>query len=89
MDKTDKPDFSSLRDKWPSPIVARDAVKDFSGGTLNSRSMANLDCKGLGPKGRFRIGRKIAYTVDALIEHMTERATYKRLPRLEKKCCNQ
>ena len=46
------------------------AGNKFSGGILNARTLANADCLGTGPKGRVRVGRKVAYPVDSLIEWM-------------------
>ncbi len=68
-------DLSALRSKWPSPFVARTAVKDFSGGLLNEKSLANMDSQGAGPEGRFRVGRKIVYPVDSLIKWMESRSS--------------
>ena len=67
-------DFTALRDKWPSAIVSRDAVDRFSGGLISPRYISNLDCKGLGPSERIRIGRKIAYPVDALCDWLALRS---------------
>ena len=67
-------DLSYLADKWPSGIVARTKVGEFSGGILNPRTLANLDSQGLGPKKRIQIGNKIAYPVDSLIEWLQGRA---------------
>ena len=67
-------DLSYLADKWPSNIVSRCKVSDFSGGLLDQRSMANIDCLGKGPE-RVRIGRKVGYPVGALIRWMEARAS--------------
>ena len=74
MNTNKKNDLTFLAEKWPSGIVARERVGDFSGGLLNPRTLANLDSQGLGPKKRIRFGKKIAYPVDSLIEWMQERA---------------
>lgn len=66
--------FSSLAERWPSSFVSRDQIGAFSGGILNPRTLANKDCKGEGPAGRVRIGRKIAYPVDSVISWMESRA---------------
>ena len=50
--------LKTLGDKWPSSFVARQEAKRFSGGIISEKSLANLDCKGEGPKGRFSIGKK-------------------------------
>ena len=59
--------FASLKDSWASSFVAREKVGIFSGGILHPRTLANADSAGIGPKEKIRVGRKIAYPVDALI----------------------
>jgi len=66
-------DLKKLAEKWPSPVVSRTQVEKFSGGLLSPRTMANLDSLGEGPP-RGRMGRKVYYDVDALIEWMEDRA---------------
>jgi len=65
-------DFISLAHKWPSAIVSRDKISEFSGGLLHPRTMANLDAKGLGPK-KIKVGGKVAYPVEELCEWMASR----------------
>ena len=67
--------LENLKKKWPSSIVARQHVAKFSGGVLNAKTMANRDAAGTGPRERLRIGRKIAYPVEALVTWMRENAT--------------
>ena len=69
-----KPDLSFMANNWPSRIVARHRIYDFSGGSMSSKYIANLDSRGEGPKGRFRVGRKICYPVDSLIAWLEERS---------------
>lgn len=66
-------DLKGLADKWPSAIVSRDEIGRFSGGAVSSRYVANLDSKKKGPKGRIRIGRKIAYPVGELVRWLEGR----------------
>ncbi len=74
MAETKRPDLRMLAFKWPSAYVSRDKVGEFSGGILHPRTLANLDAKGVGPRGRIRINnKKIAYPVDELIKWMEER----------------
>lgn len=68
-------DLSSLRKSWPSPFVARQEIKNFSGGIMSEKYIANLDSQGLGPPGRIKIGRKVAYPIDNLIEWLESRST--------------
>lgn len=66
--------FADMAEAWPSPWVARCKISKFTGGILNPRTLANLDCQGRGPKGRVRVGRKICYPVQSIIEWLEERA---------------
>jgi hypothetical protein len=65
-------DLTTLADNWPSQLVARtqQQLDKFSGGLLNARTLANADCLGTGPKNRVRIGRKVAYPVQSLVDWM-------------------
>ncbi len=66
--------LADLASRWPSPYVARDRVSEFSGGILHPRTLANLDSKGEGPKGRIRVGKKVAYPVAELTSWLESRA---------------
>lgn len=66
--------FQTMKKAWPSSIVARSEVGRFSGGILTPGNLANLDCLGKGPE-RIRIGRKVAYPVDALVDWLKEKST--------------
>jgi len=67
--------FQAMVDKWPSAVVSRGEVINFSGGLLDGRRLANLDSQGLGPEVRVRIsGRKIGYPVGVLAGWMQSRA---------------
>lgn len=67
--------FQEMADRWQSNVVTRTEVGIFSGGILSDRYLANLDSAGLGPEGRFRVGRKIAYPVNSLVRFLESRAT--------------
>ncbi len=67
-------EFSSLAEKWPSSFVSRQEVPRFTGGIISEKYIANLDCKGLGPKGRIRVGRKICYSVSSIISWLEGRS---------------
>lgn len=67
--------FNLLKKSWPSALVARSEVSRFSGGIISARYLANLDCRGLGPKDRLRVGRKVVYPINSLIKFLQEKAT--------------
>lgn len=71
----EKVDLEILCERWPSPIVAREEVGRFTGGAISPRYLANLDSAGLGPPGRFKLGRKNCYFTTPLIRWLQERAT--------------
>jgi hypothetical protein len=64
--------LTTLADNWSSDLISRDQqqLDSFSGGILNARTLANVDSLGTGPKGRVKIGRKVAYPVHSLVEWM-------------------
>ena len=66
--------FEEMIATWPSPLVARCEVAKFSGGVLNPRTLANLDCLGCGPANRMRVGRKICYSAVDLVNWMKSRS---------------
>lgn len=68
-------DLRCLAEKWPSAIVAREEIGRFTGGLIQPKSIANLDSLGQGPPTSIKVGRKVAYPVDALIAWLEQRAT--------------
>jgi len=68
----ERPRLENLAEKLP-PIIARDHVENFLGGVISSKRLANLDSLGKGPK-RIRIGRKVAYKTNDLLEWLESRA---------------
>jgi hypothetical protein len=71
-------DLSKLEDKWPSAVVARSKVGEFSGGLINPGTLANLDSQGEGPEGRFYVGRCAAYPARSLRLWLERRASVER-----------
>ena len=69
-----KVDFSSLKDSWPSDLVARTEIGTFTGGLISEKSMANRDSLHIGVPNRVRVGRKIAYRIDDLIAWLEARS---------------
>ena len=66
--------LSGLADRWPSPIVARNQIGEFTNGLISERHIANLDSMGKGPRGRFKIGGRVCYTVESVIRFLEERS---------------
>ena len=64
-------DLSDLVPTLP-PVIARDHVERLLGGIISSKSLANLDSLGEGPK-RMRVGRKVAYRTEDLLEWLSNR----------------
>jgi hypothetical protein len=64
-------DLSDLVPTLP-PVIARDHVEKLLGGIISSKTLANLDSLGEGPK-RMRVGRKVAYRTDDLLEWLSNR----------------
>jgi predicted DNA-binding transcriptional regulator AlpA len=67
-------DLSNLIPKLP-PIISRDKVEKLLGGIISSKTLANLDSLGIGPK-RMRIGRKVAYLTEDLLEWLAQRTVH-------------
>jgi hypothetical protein len=72
----EKVDLHILAEKWPSAIVSRDKIEDFTGGLITSKTLANLDSAKdkEGPPGRIRIGRKVVYPVIEFVKWLEARA---------------
>jgi hypothetical protein len=49
------------------PFFTRQVAVKHLGGLFNNRTLRDLDCKGLGPSSKTRIGRKVVYTRDNFI----------------------
>lgn len=59
--------FDKLKEMYPNGFVARTEIKNATGGAISPRYMANLDSEGVGVPNAFRIGVKVCYPVDDLI----------------------
>lgn len=65
--------LEQLAQRWPSTLVARDKIAEFSGGVLTPGTMKNLDSLGMGPP-RIYVRRKVVYPIRGLIAWMLDRA---------------
>lgn len=66
--------FRSMADRWPSSMVSRTQVENFTGGMISEKYIANLDSAGKGPAGRVRCGRKVVYPVAELVAWLEARS---------------
>ncbi len=60
-----------MAEAWPLPHVTRADLSQFTCNTFCGRSAANADCAGVGIKGRFRIGKIVAYPLEAVCDFLT------------------
>jgi hypothetical protein len=67
-------DFSRMAAEWPSEILSRNKVGEFTGGMIDGRTMANFDSNGEGIEDRFYIGNKTGYFVKSFIKWLESRA---------------
>ncbi len=52
--------FLNLEGTLPD-VIPRKKIANYFGGLLDPRSMANMDCRGVGPSGRVIVGRDVVY----------------------------
>jgi hypothetical protein len=57
-----------LEQQNPCGLVSRMDISRNTGGILHPRTLANLDSLGIGISDPVRIGRKIFYRIDAIVE---------------------
>ena len=69
----ERPTWKGMAEKWPSQFVARSEIDRFTGGLISPSTMASMDAQGKGPKYSYRIGRKIAYSVNELANWLEAR----------------
>lgn len=65
--------FQEMIERWPSAVVARTEVGNFTGGMMSSKYIANLDSDGAGPV-RVKMGRKVGYPVKDLVAWLRDRS---------------
>lgn len=67
-----KNQFANLLTNLP-PIIARHDIGKYLGGLVSKGYLQNLDSEGRGPQ-RIKIGRKVGYTREALVEWLVSRS---------------
>ena len=65
--------FSEMAARWPSSVIAREEVKNFTGGGISSKTIANADSEGTGPTSRILIGRRVCYPVSDFIDWLLKK----------------
>lgn len=55
------------------PIIARHAVKYFTGGAISPGTVANDDSNGKGPRKRYRLNGHIVYPAEYFLEYLERR----------------
>lgn len=65
--------LNKLRLKWKSTIVPRTKFPDFTGGIYSKNYMANQDAAGTGPKDAFKIGNRVVYPIESVLDWLGER----------------
>ena len=69
--RTDVQALDSLADKWQSTVVSRAELHKLTGGILNGRTMANVECREDSDSiPRFRMGKKVFYQVKDVIDFL-------------------
>lgn len=68
----EKVDLQKLMERLP-PTMARTDVPRLLGGIMSSKTLANADSKGIGPSGRFKLGRKVAYETSSLLSWLAQK----------------
>lgn len=65
--------YEQMAEKWPSAIVSRREVGKFSGGLLNSRTLANLSSRREGPPQIKMGNQRVFYPVQDLVAWLRAR----------------
>lgn len=65
-------DFKNMIERLPV-TMSRTEVPKLLGGIVSSKSLANADSLGVGPEGRFKIGRRVCYQTDQLLAWLEKR----------------
>lgn len=71
-----KDQLKDLFDRWQAnlpPAFGRTSIDQLFPGIITSKTIANLDSLGLGPKGRYTQGRKVLYEKEAFLDWLRDR----------------
>lgn len=70
--KKEHPLINSLRDNFPA-VFSRDVAAKHLGGLLSAKTLANYDARGVGPRVKERIGKKVLYQREDFLEWLEPR----------------
>jgi hypothetical protein len=75
LSHTSAPSLTVLRPflKLFPPMIARRAVKYFTGGAISAKTLANDDSRGTGPRRRFMLNGHVVYPADYFLEYLERR----------------
>lgn len=65
------------------PVIAREMVKTLTGGIVSPMTLAHADGSGTGPADAYKVGRKICYKREALLEWIVRRFGVSRIANLK------
>ncbi len=60
-------------DDWKSTLVARTRIDEFTQGMYKANSMATFDSLGTGVLPRFKIGKKVFYKTEDVINWISKK----------------
>ena len=66
--------FTDMVTRWPSAVVARREVAQFTGGLIKPKFLANQDSLGTGPAEKIEVCGRVAYPAEALAEWLRSRS---------------
>jgi hypothetical protein len=79
----DASDFVTLLTEKLPPVIARHDVERQLGGLITRQTLANADALGKGPEVAYRVGRKVVYRTDSLLEWVVNSLGVSRIANLK------
>lgn len=68
--------FDQMATAWQAPIVTRAKIKEFTGGAVAPKHMANIDSLGEGPE-RVVVNGRVCYPVFSFVSWLRARSQQK------------
>ena len=68
--------FDEMAEAWPGLWIPRPKLPEATGYLMTPSYAANLDSRGEGPPGRFRIGRQVVYPKKQLFDWLRARSSF-------------